>query len=97
MPDDGQVMGDEDVGDSEFLLEVIEQVEDLGLDGQIQRGDRLVQDDDVGVQGQGTGNADAVAAGRRKTPAGIYARPMAAAPPCEAARAPGLRVPATDG
>ena len=86
MPHHGQVMGNEDVGDSEFLLEVIEQVEDLRLDGKIQRGDRFIQDDDVRVEGQRTGNADAVAAGRRKTPAGIYGRPMGAAPPCAAAR-----------
>ena len=61
MPDHGQIVGDEDVGDPELLLEVIEQVQDLCLDGKVQGGHRFIQDDDVRVQGQGPGYADALA------------------------------------
>ncbi len=54
-------MGDKQIGQAEFFLQVLQQVEDLGLDGNIQRRDRLVADDKLRVQGQGAGNADALA------------------------------------
>jgi hypothetical protein len=53
-----QVVGDEHVADLQLLLQLVEQVEHLGLDRQVERGDGLVADDDVGVQCQGTGDAD---------------------------------------
>jgi hypothetical protein len=56
-----QVMGDEQVGEPELVLEALEQVDDLGLDGDIQRRDRLVADDDLRSEGQATGDADALA------------------------------------
>ena len=34
--DDGEVMGDEDVGEVEFLLQVGEQVDYLGLNGDVE-------------------------------------------------------------
>jgi hypothetical protein len=34
--DDGEVVGDEEVGESELVLEVVEEVEDLGLDGDVE-------------------------------------------------------------
>jgi hypothetical protein len=43
--DHAEVVGDEDVGELELVLEVLEQVDDLGLDRDVQRGDRLVGDD----------------------------------------------------
>ena len=49
VPDHRQVVADEDVGDPQLLLQVVEQVEHLRLHRQVQRGDRLVADDDVGV------------------------------------------------
>ena len=57
---DGQVVGDEEVGDAEVALEVHEQVEDLALHGDVERGDRLVADDERGLQGQGARDADAL-------------------------------------
>lgn len=56
-----QVVRDEDVGDPQLLLQLVEQVQHLRLHGEVQRGDRLVTDDHVGVQRQGTGDPDALA------------------------------------
>ena len=59
--DDRQVVGDEQVGQPEPLLEVGQQVEDLGLDRHVERGDRLVADDELGLHGQRPGHPDALA------------------------------------
>ena len=37
-----EVVGDEQVGEPEVVLQVVEQVDDLRLDRDVQRGDRLV-------------------------------------------------------
>jgi len=42
---DGQVVRDEQVREVEPALEVLQQVDDLALDGHVERGDRLVADD----------------------------------------------------
>src|SRR3712207_7733583 len=39
-------------------LEVVQQVEDLALDRHVQRADRLVAHDEVGVERQGAGDPD---------------------------------------
>jgi hypothetical protein len=44
---DVEVVGDEDVGEPELALQVLEEVEDLRLDGDVERGDRLVADDEL--------------------------------------------------
>ena len=49
-----EVMTDEDVGDLGLLADVGQEVENLGLDGDIQRGDRLVEYQHLGFNGQGT-------------------------------------------
>ena len=59
--DDVQVVCDEDVGQVELLLEILEQVEDLRLHRHVERRDRLVADDQLRVHGQGAGDADALA------------------------------------
>ena len=56
-----QVMGDKQIGQAEFRLEVLEQIDDLGLDRHVQGRHRLIADDQIGIQGQGTGHADALA------------------------------------
>ena len=43
MPDDGQIVRDEDIRKSELLLQVLHQVYDLRLNRYIQRGYRLIQ------------------------------------------------------
>jgi len=59
--DDGEVVGDEQVREAELLLQFAKQVENLRLDGDVQRTDRLVADDEAGVERQGAGDADALA------------------------------------
>src|SRR5439155_24001988 len=55
-----QVVGDEDVCEPELLLEVLEQVEDLRLHGDIERRDRLVAHDQLRVDSERTRDADAL-------------------------------------
>ena len=54
-------MRDEDVGEPELALEVLEQVQDLRLHGHVERGHRLVADDQLGVDREGARDADALA------------------------------------
>ncbi len=57
----GQVMGNKQVGEPQFLLQFFQQVDHLGLDGHVQRGNRFVTDDKLRLHGQGPGNADTLA------------------------------------
>mgnify|MGYP000902678350 CR=1 FL=1 len=50
LPDDRQVVRDEDVGDPELVLQVLEQVDDLRLNGDVERGDGFVANDEVSVK-----------------------------------------------
>ena len=59
--DDADVVGDEEVGEVVFVLELHEEVEDLGADGEVEGGDGLVADDHLGLEGDGAGDADALA------------------------------------
>ena len=61
MLDDGEVVGDEEVGDVALAAEVGQEIEDLALDGDIQGGDGFVADDEIGGEGKGAGDADALA------------------------------------
>ncbi|RPK76440.1 hypothetical protein EES42_03360 [Streptomyces sp. ADI95-17] len=61
VPDDRQVVRDEHVAQPELSLEPVQQVDDLRLYGDVEGGDGLVGDDDLGVQGQTAGDADALA------------------------------------
>ncbi len=54
-------MGDEQQGDAGFGLQAPEQVQNLGADGNVEGGHRLVGDNQLGTQGQGAGDADALA------------------------------------
>ena len=56
-----QVVRDDDVGQAELVLQVLEQVDDLGLDRHVEGGDRLVGDDELGLEGERAGDADALA------------------------------------
>ena len=60
MADDAQVVGDEQVGQPELALEPLEQVDDLGLDRDIERADRFVGDDQVRLQRERPRHADAL-------------------------------------
>ena len=63
---DGQIVGDEEVGEPEPLLQLLQQVDHLALDRHVERGDRLVADDDARVDGQRPGDADALALAARE-------------------------------
>ena len=59
--DHRQVVRDEDVGQAELLLQVFEQVDHLRLDRHVERGHRLVADDELGAHRQRARDADALA------------------------------------
>src|SRR3989449_5216330 len=59
--DDGQIAGDEEVGEPELRLEVFEQVDDLRLDGHVQGRDGLVRDDELRAHRERARDADALA------------------------------------
>src|SRR5690348_5539719 len=61
MLDDAQVVRDEEVGQVEFFLQVLQQIERLGLNRDVERRDRLIADDELWTQGQRAGDADALA------------------------------------
>ena len=58
VPDDVEVVRDEDVGEPELRLQVLEQVQDLRLDRHVERGHRLVADDQLRVDGERARDAD---------------------------------------
>ena len=59
--DHGQVVCDEQVGRTRFLLDVLHQVDDLCLDRHVQCRDALVGDDELRVHDEGAGDADTLA------------------------------------
>ena len=63
--DDRQVVADEQVGQVEVAAEVEQQVQDLALDRHVERGDRLVADDEVRARARAPGRSRSAAAGRR--------------------------------
>ncbi len=54
-------MGDEEIGEVKFLLQIAHQVENLGLDRDVEGGGRLVGDHELGIEGERAGDADALA------------------------------------
>ena len=67
--DDGEVVGDEQIGEAELLLQIHQQVDDLRLHRNVERRHRLVADDQLRVERQRAGDADALA-----LPAGEFVR-----------------------
>ena len=59
--DHGKIVGHEQVGQAHLLLQADQHVDDLCLNGNVQRRDGLVHHEELGLHGQGTGNADALA------------------------------------
>jgi hypothetical protein len=56
-----QVVGDEQDSEAELLLEVLHLLEDLALHDDVERGGRLVHDQELGLEGQGHGDDHALA------------------------------------
>ena len=50
--DHGQVMGDEQIGQALFFLQVLKHIDHLRLNGHVQGGDGLVADNELGVYRQ---------------------------------------------
>ena len=61
MLDHAEIVADHDVGQPELVLELEQQVDDLGADRDVERRDRLVADHQLGLQDQRAGDADALA------------------------------------
>src|SRR5690606_38941853 len=61
VPDHTQIVADEQIGKAVLLAQVHEQVDDLRLDGYVQRGHGLVAHQELGFDHQRAGNADALA------------------------------------
>jgi len=59
--DDGHVVADEEVGELELVAEIGEEVEDLALDADVEGAGGFVADDEAGLEGERTGDADALA------------------------------------
>jgi hypothetical protein len=75
--DQGQVVRNEQVGEAELAAEPLERVKHLGLDQQVERGDRLVADQQVGVERDGARDRDPLrlAAGQLpRVPPGVPGR-----------------------
>ena len=66
MSDDRQIVSDKYVGQVELVLEVLHQVDHLGLDRYVQRTDGFVRNDDARVRGQGAGDSDSLALASRE-------------------------------
>ena len=58
---DGEVVGDKEVSKVELFLKIHEEVDDLGLDRDIEGTDRFIADDKLRFDGEGAGNTDALA------------------------------------
>ena len=56
----GQVVGDEEVAQPQVVLQRFQQVDDLRLNAHVQRAHGLVADDELRIQGDGAGDADAL-------------------------------------
>src|SRR5260221_275814 len=57
---DRQVVSDEEVRELELVLQLLEEVDDLRLDGDVEGRDRLVGDDELRLDREGAGDADAL-------------------------------------
>ena len=55
---DGEIVGDEEEPHARLTLEIAEEVDDLGLDGDVEGGDRLVEDEHPGPEGHRAGDPD---------------------------------------
>ena len=58
IPDHGQVVGDEEISEVELFLQADQEVDDLRLDRNVEGGDGLVANNEIGIQGQCPRNPD---------------------------------------
>ena len=58
--DDGQVVRNEHISKPDLLLQIFQKIDDLRLNGYVQRGNGLVADDELGLYRQSARNADSL-------------------------------------
>ena len=63
---DTEIVGNEKVGQTQFLLQLAKEIEDLGLDRDVECRDRLVAHNEVGLTGQCTRHTDALSLSPRE-------------------------------
>ena len=56
-----QIVGDKEIGDAVLALKILEQVDDLRLHAHVEGADGLVANDELRFDGEGAGDADALA------------------------------------
>ena len=61
MLDHAEIVADEQIGQIQFAPQIHKEVEDLRLDGNVERGDRLVANQEIGLHGKRAGDTDALA------------------------------------
>ena len=90
---DGQVVRDEQVGEPELALQVLQQVDDLRLDRDVERGDGLVEDEQARAAARAPGRCRCAASARRRIRAGSGSAAGATGRPSRTARRSGARRP----
>ena len=61
-----EIMGDQQHRGADLAPEIIDQIEDAALDGDVERRGRLVSDDQLGLERDGDGDEDALAHAARQ-------------------------------
>ena len=61
LPDHGEVVRDEEIGEAELRCRRQQKIDDLGLDRHVERAERLVADDQARLRRERAGDADALA------------------------------------
>jgi len=61
LSDDGEAVGDEEAGEAEFGLELLEEEKDLSADGDVEGGDGFIGNDEARAEDERAGDADALA------------------------------------
>src|SRR6056297_161662 len=79
VPDDTDIVRDEQIRDILLGLDIVEKVEYLGLDAHVERGDRLVTDDELRLDGERVGDGDPLLLAAREL-VGVLARGVAGEP-----------------
>ena len=75
VPDDGQIVGDEKVGEAQIGLQFFEQIDHSGANRNVESGNRFIQNQKFRPKREGSSNADALAlpAGKfLRIPAGMW-------------------------
>jgi hypothetical protein len=94
---DGHVVGNQKQREAEVSAQFREEIEHGSLDGDVQGGDRFISYQQLRLDRQGSGDADALALTTRKLPRVRVCHPRAKANQIQEFRGPPLRVLSLDG